>query len=265
MRSEEEAMAHQLDIGQEPLGWQVESLRATTFHVRGAYTLDPADWWELVIQDKPEQVLTLPKQGLVQQSGVFEGRQLVLTARLDRVDWNLQGVVDSPRQPTHRFPTLGPLSEPIDSFSKVAAKWFETGPEVTRLAFGAVLLKRVADLASAYQELSRFLPSIELDGIDTPDFLYQINRPRTSKSPTAMRINRLNKWSVLQEGTISIGLGPGTVPTLASTLPNLACRLELDINTSAESLLPISRPDTQVLFKELVDLGREIADQGDIP
>lgn len=258
-------MAHQPNRGEEALMWQVESLRATTFHVPGAHTLDPTDWWETVTEDKPEQVVARPKEGLVQQSGVYEGRQLVLTRRQNRVDWNIQGVVEFPPEPMHGVPTLGPLSEALGSYKKVVERWLGTGPDVTRLAFGAVLSRTVPTLNSAYQELSRFLPSIELHGIDASDFLYQINRPRPSKSPGAIRINRLNKWSVIQEDTISIGLGRGTRPRFASGHPRLACRLELDINTSAESINPISRTETQVLFRELIEIGSEIADQGDIP
>ena len=258
-------MTSQQDTGQEAVRWQVEILRATTFHVRGSYTLESTNWWEAVIEDKPEQVVTRPREGIVQQSGAFEGRQLVFIGRPDRIDWNLLGVVGLPGEPMQGFPTLGPLSDALGSFRKVAEKWLIVSPELTRLAFGAVLSRRVADLASAYQELSRLLPKVELDSTDSPDFLYQINRPRTSKSPIGIRINRLSKWSVIQGGTISIGIGPGVGPMLASGSPHLACRLELDINTAADSFNPIPRNARQVLFMELVELGSEIADQGDIP
>lgn len=247
------------------LGWQVESLRATTFHALREYYIDSTNWWETVVENKPDQVVTRPKEGLVQQSGIFQGRQLVLISRPDRIDWNLQGIVSPSSEPVQEFPTLGPISESLDSFSKIVAKWLIISPDVTRLAFGAVLSKRAEDLASAYKELSVLLPSIELHAVDAPDFLFQINRPRLSTTSRAIKINRLNKWSVMQEGTISIGIGPGSRPTLASRSGRLACRLELDINTSAQSLDPIPQNETKELFTELVDLGIEIAEKGDIP
>lgn len=258
-------MTHQDDTAKGAVRWQVESLRATTFHVRGAYDPESTNWWEAVIGDKPEQVVTRPREGLVQHSGAFEGRQLMLIGRPDRVDWILHGIVSFPGEAMQGLPILGPLSDSLESFRKVTEKWLIVSPEVTRLAFGAVLVRSAADLALAYQELSRFLPSVNLDDIDTPDFLYQINRRRTSKAPIETRINRISKWSVMQGGTISIGIGPDTGPMLASGSPHLACRLELDINTSAESANPIPRDQTQELFMELVELGSEIAEKGDIP
>ena len=197
--------------------------------------------------------------------GVFEGKQLVLSGRQARVDWNLQAIAGLPSEPMQGLPTLGPLPDSLESFRKVAEKWLNVSPDITRLAFGAVLVIKVADLPSAYQELSQFLPNVSLDKTDSPDFLYQINRPRTSELREGLRINRLSKWSVTQTGTIAINIGPSAGPTLESGSPQSACRLELDINTSAESLTPIPQDKTQVLFKELIELGSEIADKGDIP
>ena len=68
----------------------------------------------------------------------------------------------------------------------------------------------------------------------------------------------------MQGGTISIGAAPGLGPAIVGT-PQLACRLELDINTSAENTNLIPLEHIRQLFEELVNLGYEIADKGDIP
>ena len=153
----------------------------------------------------------------------------------------------------------------MEPFTRVVGDWLRVSPTATRLAFGAALFIRVNDLASAYKELSRFLPNVNLGGTDSPDFLYQVNRPRTSTLPISVRINRLAKWSVMQGGTISIGIGSGGGPMSASASPELACRLELDINTAAESVRPIPLDQTRPLFDELMALGSAIANSGDIP
>ena len=162
-------------------------------------------------------------------------------------------------------PTLGPLPDALESFMRVTERWLSVGPTITRIAFGAVLFISVKDLASAYQELSRFLPTVELGGTDSPDFLYQINRPRASKSLPEIRVNRMTKWSVIQGESISIGFRAGGGSVLASASPELACRLELDINTVPESMTSTHQARIQPLFNELVELGSEIAEKGDIP
>jgi hypothetical protein len=43
-----------------------------------------------------------------------------------------------------------------------------------------------------------------------------------------------------------------------------ACRLELDINTAADFTGVLPAPRLEVLLHELTDLGREIAQRGDI-
>ena len=259
------SMARQDDTTQKAVRWQVESLRATTFHVPGAYVAVSTDTWEQVIGEQPDQVLTRPRQRVVQQSGTFEDKQLALVARQDRVDWIFQGMVGPPGEPMLGPPTLGPLPDALESFMRVTEKWLSVGPTITRIAFGAVLFISVKDLASAYQELSRFLPTVELGGTDSPDFLYQINRPRASKSLPEIRVNRMTKWSVIQGESISIGFRAGGGSVLASASPELACRLELDINTVPESMTSTHQARIQPLFNELVELGSEIAEKGDIP
>lgn len=96
-------MDSQQDAGRDPLEWQVESLRLTTFHISGTYDLDSTEWWETVTHDRPDQVVTRPREGIMQQSGSFEGRQLVLLCRPDRVDWHLQEMANPPGQPIQQL------------------------------------------------------------------------------------------------------------------------------------------------------------------
>ena len=256
-------MNWQEDMGKEEVEWQVQGMRATTFHAPESAPLVSEHWWEAVIKEIPQQVVRRPREEVVHQSGVFEGRQLTLSGRPDRVDWNLQGMDSGLAQPMQETPTTDTFSAALDSLRGVAKGWLSVSPEATRLAFGAILLIWKENLASAYQELSRYLPNVNLHGVESPDFHLQINRPRTSKSLEGVRINRLTKWSVNQVGAVSIGIGAGrTRPTLVSGPRRLACRLELDINTAPESGEPFSRDDAVLLFSELTALGREIAGQG---
>ncbi len=258
-------MRQQQDTAQGAGTWEVERLRATTFHLPGADVPELTNWWEDVIGDKPEQMLRRPRESLVQQSGFFEGKQLVLSGRPDRFDWNLQVTPDPPDEPMQGLPTLGPFPDALQPLHKVVGEWLRVSPDAIRLAFGTVLIIRATDIPLAYKKLSQFLPKVEFAQADSSDFLYQINRPRTSKSGVGIRINRLTKWSVMQVGTIEIAIGPSAEQMLVSGPRQVACRLELDINTSAQSRNLIPRSETQALFEELVDLGSEIAANGDIP
>ena len=185
-------MTHPEVPSQEITKWQVESLRATTFHVAGTIVPATFPFWRRVFDDEPEQVVTRPREGIIQQSGIIDGHQLVLIGMPNRVDWIAQGIVTPADEPLPAPPNLGLLPDALPPFLRVAGKWLDVSPGVIRLAFGAVLVNRVTDLASAYQELSRFLPGVTTDITDSPDFLYQINRPRTSRSALRLRIKPIN-------------------------------------------------------------------------
>lgn len=257
-------MTHQYESLGSIESWQVEQLRVTTFHVNGVGDLDPLQMWKKVIGNAPEQVNTRPKDRIIQAHGPFDGKQLTLVTRPGRIDWNLRELMGLPDESMQDLPTIGTLPAVLDSFGKVADQWLNICPDVIRLAFGAHLLKAVADRASASRELSPFLPNVKLTP-DSQDFLYQINRPRAAQSAPNLNINRLTKWSVMQSGTLSIGNLQMSGPIVATRRSQLACRLELDINTQAESTVAIGRIQSQRLLQELVELGSEIAARGDIP
>lgn len=245
--------------------WEAERLRATTFILPGAEVAGMPSWWAKVVGEEPEQALTRPRAGQIQQMGVFEGKRLALVAQPGRVDWNLLATMGSPDESVEGLLTLGHFSDTLEAFLKVVRRWLDVCPPVTRLAFGAVLVRPVADRQSGYTELSQSLPKFALDPTNSSDFLYQINRPRMSKSGIELKLNRLTKWSVMQAAFIEVAVGADVGATLASGPRQFACRLELDINTAAESIVAIPKDKIRSVFEELVGLGREIADHGDIP
>jgi len=163
--------------------------------------------------------------------------------------------------------TIGPVREALDIFSPLMRRWFEleSCPPVQRLAFGAILRQPVNDQQSGYRQISAYLPFVKLDAENSSDFSYQINRPRVSTSGFAeLKINRLSKWSVVAGQSIQFAVGL----TSARYLPGrayFACHLEVDINTAAEFQGELPRDQLPQIFQELVDLGIEIAREGDIP
>ncbi len=254
----------QLDTVQDLDWWHVERLRATTFHPIGTNTQRGSEWWEQVIGDNPDQVLARPKEKHSQLTGILDDNQVTLVVRPERVDWVIQADLGGSNESAQEVETLGPLTHALGTYRKVFEDWLRICPSTVRLAFGAVLMRQVSDYSSAIQFLSRLLPNVELDDAGSEDFLYQINRPRSSQTKSDLRINRLTKWSVVQIGTITLG-----VETSGGSLTigpqQLACQLELDINTPASLSEPFNQDEPQSLFSELLELGIELAHKGDLP
>src|SRR3989304_4213735 len=105
--------------------WEAELLRATAFILPGAEVAEMPSWCAKVVGEEPEQVLTRPRAGQMQQMGVFEGKRLALVAQPGRVDWNLLASMGAPNEPVEGLLTLGPFSDTLDSFLKVVTKWLE--------------------------------------------------------------------------------------------------------------------------------------------
>ncbi len=243
--------------------WQAESLRLTTFHQVGSINSPSPDWWQRVLSGQPQQQISRPGEALVQQSGAYAGQQLLINARPDRVDWIFHSVPNASTGPIGATPTLGPMRQALAALQTLSEKWSRQSEPTTRLAVAAVLFQDVADLSDAYGKLSKYLPSVDLSGVVTPDFLYQINRPSMSTSIEGLIINRLNKWSVAQSGSIAIAIGSGGTPGFNVSSLGIACRLELDINTAAENTEPFAPTAVPELLSELIDHALDVAELGD--
>ncbi len=242
--------------------WQSETLRLTAFPVGGSPELTPDAWWSGVVGDTPEKQTIEPKKGMLLEEGSHQDGKLTLKVDPIRIDW-LFGSLDA-RMSELELPSVGRFSETCDMFVELMGHWFsmETCPSLRRLAFGAVLLNPVESREEGYRRLDPHLPKVSLDPEGTSDFAYQINRPRESGDGTIM-INRLSKWSVaaLRFATIEVS----TLPLHGPVVEHFACRLQLDINTPPDLEVELSCEILPSLFLELVNLGKEIAEKGDLP
>lgn len=246
--------------------WQVKTLRLTAFPSPSAQFLEPT-WWADLVGEPPESKTLRPRERVQQEEGLFEGKKLVLNARPTRIDW-LFTPIDDRELEVEDFPTLGPFSESLDIFLPLMLRWFEleTCPSVQRLAFGAILLHSVESRQAGDRQISAYLPSVQLDLEGSSDLLYQINRPRDSSSGVPdLRINRLSKWSVATMKSVAFSMRAASVEYISARGEHFACRLELDINTSQYFQGELAREQLPQVFQELVDLGKEIAREGDIP
>lgn len=241
-------------------------LRATTFIPN--LSMDDAienTWWDETVDDKPDDEHIDRQNGVKEQKGSLNGNQLVMVSRPGRVDWTL-GAAEGGSSNMSELPALGPLStETLDPFVDIVKNWLNECPPVNRLAFGANLGSMVADAKTGYEEIQPYLPAVKLDPQGVSDFLYQINRPIKSAVRQDIMINRLNRWMVMLLSTVGVAIEPPTSKAAANIQGQRhICRLDLDINTS---LLEdgVVKDDAYVIFKELVEHGREIASRGDVP
>jgi hypothetical protein len=245
--------------------WQVQVLRLTAFPSPSARVVEPT-WWTDLVGEPPETRISRPRIGGHQEEGPFRGGRLLLTVQPNRIDWRFTAVDEEERE-VETIPIIGSLPESVGIFLPLMRRWFEleTCLPAQRLAFGAILLQPVEDRSAGYRQISLYLPCVELDPEGSSDFSYQINRPRDSGSGiTDLRINRLSKWSVAARARAQLSIGSAAV-RYSRSQEDFSCRLELDINTAADFQEELTCEQLPQVFEELVDLGQEIAREGDIP
>jgi hypothetical protein len=240
--------------------WGTSQLRLTAFFAPSATLEQPDAWWLQVTGEPPDKTIKDSKQATVDVQGGFADGLLTLKTQPTRIDW-----LYTPATPPDALPdptaVIGPMPAGSAKFSEPIAKWFSLPdcPELIRLAFGAVLLIPAESRVSGYEALGSFLPSVKIDAKNSSDFQYQINRPRQSSVLSGLTVNRLSKWGVA-------GLQSFVASPAGLTFGNIQhfSRLELDINTSHENVKVFSKEAVPQLFKELVQLGAEIAEKGDV-
>jgi len=246
--------------------WQVEQLRLTAFP-SPSVKLPDVGWWENVVGRPPEARTSRPKTGELKEEGTFETGVLVLSIQPLRIDWRLakaqqEELIDGD------LPVIGEFPNLLESLIATMQRWLEKDcPEITRLAFGVVLLLPVENRQAGYERLSAYLHDIRLDPVGSSDFLYQINRSRSSGTGIqGLQVNRLSKWSVFSLVRSLMLLSNRAIQATQLSIPeNYACRLELDINTAADFSEILARDKLLPIFREFVELAKEIVEKGDVP
>lgn len=248
--------------------WQVETLRLTAFST-ALPDLSSIKWWETVTGEPSETKTLQQRTGRLQETGRIKGGfcNLSLECQPQRIDWLFSPIVKDDQE-LKSFPTFVSLPDGLKIYEEMLLPWIAQCPTLNRVAFGAALTQPVENRRAGYQTLAKLLPAVELDPEGSSDFSYQINRPRVSKSGVQnLRINRLSRWGVVRLSGIMVQVTAGqpTARVFESSQEVNACRVELDINTSPQFQGTFPSETLASLVKELMDLGIEIASNGDIP
>lgn len=252
-----------MNIGQQgadPVPWQVAGFRITAFPRQPSIveSTTAMSWWQSAVGQSHDTYSSKKSGEQVLEGDQLEGK-LELAIMPIRIDWRYS-VKDEQVVPETPFPILGAFEERLVLFKQMMARWLQTSPTLARLAFGCVLINPVKDLAEGNSVISSFLP-FNINGDNSHDFLYQINRRRMSGNIPKLAINRLSKWLVLRAQS-----SQWENPQQIHQLPDkYACVLELDINTVREYVDDLDSNVVSNVFDELVELGVEISVRGDIP
>jgi hypothetical protein len=239
--------------------WQAEILRVTCFPSSTA-NFDSTSWWKDITGEQPEKTIERAREGFRQDEGVVGDKKIVLGVQPARIDWLMQSVENENQAP------IGAFTDNLDSFLTMVSHWFKIAPPLARIAFGSVLMFPVDTREAGYELLAKYLPKIQIDSVGTSDFLYQINRPRMSQLEVPeLKINRFTKWAVQKRGLAQLEFLPTNARiSIFPSHETFSCRLELDINTSADFKSDLPQDKLMDIFNELVELAKEITVQGDI-
>ena len=237
--------------------WQAQSLRLTAFPAKAEIETRPT-WWKYLFGEPAEKITSQPKEFLHQEEGTLENSKFRLKIQPGRIDWELEVSPDLPGA-IEGIPVIASFPKALNLVLPLLLRWLSVCPVLQRLAFGAKLIQPVSGHAAGYRCLNKYLPHVQLD-LESSDFMYRINRRRNSVSGIPdLQINRLTTWSVLR---MILSLSAGGTPL--SPMEHYACNLQLDVNTSPESVSELPKDKYSQLFEELVTLGKEIAIKGDI-
>jgi hypothetical protein len=245
---------HRADAG----AWRASVLRLSMFSEDGR-TPKTEGFWEAIFDVQPDNTICKPKMfervdvgnqndmRVMLQSKQLENRVDLLFDVLEGSDGNQMAYVDA-----------------IKFYKQVAPKLLarEEFKNVIRLAFGAIIVLPAHDAVSGYKTLCNYL-NFDIEYGEAKDLMYQINRPRQSKSVSGIEINRLSKWSVATKFSQKFSITPHGAMAEAAELVSVGCLLDLDINnTPTDTSIPKS--NLLALSDELVSLADEIIKEGDI-
>lgn len=233
--------------------WLAGSLRLSIFY--GAdLDLEKIPKWKDATGETPDNQISHPKIGVYQESGKFADGSLTMNIGPSRVDWLYSPLIKS-EAAFDSFPNVGEISRATEHFKSFALSWLKSLDYLTRMAFGAILIQPTGSQEEAYRKLAKYLHFVNIDPTSS-DFSYSINRPRdTAIGITGLKINRLSKWRAIT-----------MILSVDDTMKKVdfACNLELDINTIPDEKARIEKEMICPIFEELVSLGTEITEKGDI-
>ena len=246
--------------------WLAQQLRITIFHS----AIDLGDkihgYWTEAFGSTPQQDETKNLEGVRVVGGQIGDTQWTMNIRAERTDILAQPVNIPPPGSTDVWNKFERgYQQAMRELSPASQLLINMTPSINRLAVGALLLAPAPSLSEAYAKLSLTLPRFQFEGLDAPDFSFQVNRRRRSQVSSGIWINRLATWSIAQGQTVSFGrVGDGS-PVASGSRIQFAASLQLDINTAhVDASRSIPADKAKDVLSELMEMALEIAHEGDV-
>jgi hypothetical protein len=242
--------------------WQLEFARLFAYPVESPLLIQQR-WWQALAGQPDDFELHETKQSR-KVSGSINGARLSLTIDPNHIIWEIQ-----PPPQGGPLPTLGQFREKLEWVVAKLTPWLANScPPIRRLSFNWKLLQFAATQRKAFEILAHYLPGelifkrsagMDVEPRSPNDFILQMNRRRDSTVIGGLPLNRVSTWSKIN------------VPFVVDAEKDFEwpeecySALELQINTAPEKTKVLPPEQVPQLFRELADLGVEIADHGDIP
>jgi|GEM_PF-5086402 len=255
--------------------WTTESLRFTAIY-RDATAVSMESIFEPVTGREPEKQGATPRK-LFWETGIWEGHKLDIVSAETRLDWSYSEPQPLPSAQDPSIPqTLTPPMMPafmqdfpkeLRAFSTVVEKWLTiTTRPMHRVALGVSLIQPISDRPSGYNLLNKYLSGMNLDGEQSRDFMYQINRPRNiAVGGQQITANRLMTWNSLIFRAVRMDISDvATVIAHGSEEPGQVIRVQMDLNTAAELEGRIDPLSASKIFDIFKDYAIEISEKGDV-
>lgn len=248
------------DFGTIRPEWKLWGARLTAFPAPNAEILQNK-WWKDLLGEEPEERTEQPRSSERLEAGAFRNGKLQLNVSPLVIHWRYGSdpILDAINA-LNEIPNLGVISEALDPFLSLMNQWLgEMNAPIQRLAFGLVVVQPVQDRISGYRWLRNYIP-VPTEEDNVRDFLYQVNRRRQSSLLEALELNRLVKWSVA-ELNLDVSAGRG----MSFNRQLYGAMVDIDVNTNADYGQPLPTRLYLDLWQELINLGIEISEQGDVP
>jgi hypothetical protein len=187
------------------------------------------------------------------------------TVQAGRVDFNINRLMPEAtpdRLSSVQLPLIEDASGLPDEMTEMLSQ-VERGAmqlPVTRVAYFMQFLSLKSSHAEANKVvLATIPPEFEVKISNEEDFIFQINRPFTSRHVGSLKMNSVVKWSVERIQMLAIVAGPSAGQTLPSpqTVGFIAGSISIDINNNPTTT-PLSANQQGAILREAIDVANRI-------
>ena len=238
--------------------WQAALLRMTVFHAP-VVQLDVLESWALVDENLPAERNSKPREAeeTAQSEIAFRDGTASLTLRSQpgRLDWMLRPTQGQGSITIDALAAIGPFSESLTRFTELLSPWLSrTELPIRRVALGTTAVVSAKDQRDGYETMSHLVPFAF--GENDSDFIYRINKPRASVVLDESPINCVRTWSVIRVQVSEVRLSSDRAASEMRAVevdPEFYCRLETDVNTSADREDDLPQGQLVQVWNELSD------------